>query len=147
MLVSNQSSEDQAIQPRLKQYLSEETLSNLVPDISISYGVIYIEAKKEPYRFVEFIFRKFVHVVAYGLLAVFAYIAWGQLQVKLGLRISLSLLTVFVIAAWDEWNQSNVASRTGAIQDVILDVAGGVFALTLLTLVTRKRLKTEKRKV
>lgn len=136
-LFSGQSSEEQSIQPSLQQVISEERLSSFIPDFTITYGEIYIEAKREPYRLIEFLFRKSVHVIAYGLLALFAYLALRPFISRISWKVTLSLVVVLLVAIGDEWNQSTVATRTGAVQDVVLDLAGGILALFILWVVRK----------
>ncbi|WP_343834645.1 VanZ family protein [Bacillus horti] len=148
MTVSNQSFEQQSIQPRLMDYITEDKLRETLPDVSVSYGVVKIESKEDPFRFVEFIFRKSAHLFAYGLLATFACVAFIPYPNKPRFRwiALISLLSVIIVASIDELNQAQMDSRTGAFQDVVLDFVGGCLALTIIGLIIWKKRSKAKRK-
>ena len=52
---------------------------------------------------------------------------------------TLSLLLVAIYAGLDEYHQTYTQSRTGAVSDSLLDIAGGLLALTFLWLYWRVR--------
>lgn len=87
--------------------------------------------------------RKFAHFAEYAVLAFFAYRAFSFSPQKFLQRFwfPLSLLLVFIIASLDELNQSFLASRTGAFQDVLLDTFGGLTMLCFLFLFSKFRKK------
>lgn len=73
---------------------------------------------------VNFVFRKSVHIVAYGALALSAYrVAWGQGATP---RRSACAAYSWAVphAVLDEFSQSRVATRSGSPWDVLLDIAG-----------------------
>jgi len=53
-------------------------------------------------------------------------------------RKQISLLLVAVYAVLDEYHQAFTQYRTGSVSDSVLDMAGGLLALTLLWLSRRK---------
>ena len=76
--------------------------------------------------------RKAAHPSVYAVLGFLAARAFST-SAKIILQrywFLFSLLLVFLIASTDEFNQSFLASRTGAFSDVMLDTAGGLTALT-----------------
>uniref|UniRef100_A0A7V4G9D4 VanZ-like domain-containing protein n=1 Tax=Desulfobacca acetoxidans TaxID=60893 RepID=A0A7V4G9D4_9BACT len=92
------------------------------------------------------ILRKTAHVVAYGLLFVLYYRAFwhsgGQRRlVSIGAAMGLCLIVALV----DEGRQVSVASRSGRLADVLLDMAGvvGLGLLAALTRLPRPRLPQE----
>jgi VanZ family protein len=79
---------------------------------------------------IHYVIRKAAHVGEYGLLALLALRA---LRPRGGAARALAtagaLLWVGAVAALDESRQAFAATRTGSLQDVALDLAGGVLAL------------------
>ncbi|MBP7416952.1 MAG: VanZ family protein [Pyrinomonadaceae bacterium] len=80
--------------------------------------------------------RKAAHFTEY---AVLAFLAVRALSISATVRLHkwryiLPLLLVTGIAAIDEFHQSFEISRTGSIQDVMLDISGGVVMITMLFL-------------
>lgn len=87
--------------------------------------------------------RKAGHVVGYAML--------GLLLLR-GFRTTFAhrpdwirLLPVFAwlgtafVAAMDEWHQSYIPSRTGTVNDVLLDSAAGLVALALAYVALRRK--------
>lgn len=80
------------------------------------------------------ILRKTGHLVAYGILSALWFRAVRRDDPTpwlLRWAIGAVALTVLV-AATDEWHQSLIASRTGAIQDVFIDSCGAILAQGLI---------------
>ncbi len=99
----------------------------------------------------HFYLRKTGHVVGYGMLALLLLRGWRATLGRAGAfrrpslgevssdrtSFSRTLLSRAVLLAWigtvfvaamDEWHQSFIPSRTGAVHDVVLDsIAGAVF--------------------
>ncbi|GGF98485.1 VanZ family protein [Paenibacillus abyssi] len=144
---SSQPYTEQSIQPWLRDQVTEARLSSLLPDTTLRYHHAVIHAKQEPYRFVEFIFRKSAHLFVYAVLAVLTYTAikpWLRDRPAVLLLVSLSYVLVFSLV--DEWRQSLNPMRTSTIQDVAVDVAGGVIGLLCLTVSSHLlKLKQNKR--
>jgi VanZ family protein len=82
--------------------------------------------------------RKAAHLTEYGLLGLLAFRA-----LRLSLAISnaraalLGLGLVLLVSATDELRQSFIASRTGTIRDVCIDLVGGALGVGLLVLLHR----------
>ena len=78
--------------------------------------------------------RKLGHLTAYGILSLLWFRALrGGRPVPWMLRWAAGAIVLAVlIASADEWQQSFVPSRTGAIADVVLDAGGAFLAQTLL---------------
>jgi VanZ family protein len=78
--------------------------------------------------------RKVGHVSEYAILA---FLLWRALRSGSALRTKLPtlfgavLLGCAVFAASDEFHQSFVKSRTPAVRDVVLDIAGALFGLLI----------------
>jgi VanZ family protein len=134
-VLSSQPRNEQSIIPFLARNVPQEALSSWLPDVYLSYGDVYIEAKSSPYHFVEFMFRKSAHIFSYALLACAFYYALyglpGMLHRPL-LRWIAMLIGVGIVASLDEWNQSRVPMREGQSLDVWLDIAGGTVGAAVL---------------
>jgi VanZ family protein len=85
--------------------------------------------------------RKLAHFTEYGVLGFFAARAfWHSSQTILGkFWFVWALLLVALVAAGDEYNQSFNPLRTGSGYDVLIDVAGGLFAVVVFYLFTLRR--------
>ena len=78
--------------------------------------------------------RKVGHVTAYGVLSLLWFRALrGESRSPWMLRWAAGAVALAaVIASADEWHQSFVASRTGAIGDVFIDAGGAILAQGIL---------------
>lgn len=102
----------------------------LVPDISEASLLI-----------VHSFIRKLAHFVFYFILGLFAARAsaftlrddWQKFW------FPWAFLLILIIAALDETNQGLLISRTGSVYDVLLDVAGGLTAITIWLVITSMR--------
>ena len=68
--------------------------------------------------------RKFAHFTEYAILAFLAFRASRNSRWK--------YIAAFAVASLDEFNQSFEATRTGSINDVMLDIAGGVSMIAVI---------------
>lgn len=83
--------------------------------------------------------RKLAHLTEYAILALFASRAFAG-SAKTFLRkywFLVAFSVVVLIASIDETNQSFLASRTGSVYDVLLDVAGGTAMILILCLIKK----------
>jgi len=85
--------------------------------------------------------RKLAHFTEYAVLAFFASRAfWLSSQTVLRkFWFVWAFLFVVLIAVADESNQSFNTLRTGSIYDVLIDAAGGLFAVAVLYVVRMRR--------
>jgi len=83
--------------------------------------------------------RKTAHFTAYGMLGLLSVRAFRRSShaILKNWRFLFSLLLVALVAAADETNQSFLNSRTGALQDVLLDISGGLTVILLFYLMER----------
>lgn len=86
-------------------------------------------------EFLNFIFRKAVHLMAFGLLAVFFWLALKGHR----FRYMLAWLLASVYGGVDEWHQTFVPERDGVITDVIINSVGAMFALSVVFVFIRKK--------
>ena len=94
----------------------------------------------EQYTLLHFLTRKAAHLTEYAILACLllrAFRAGAVIAWRWHWAI-LSLLLVAVYAVLDEYHQAFTQYRTGSVSDSVLDMAGGLLALTLLWLSRRK---------
>jgi VanZ family protein len=90
--------------------------------------------------------RKAAHLTFYFILGALAARAFSSSFNNLLRRnwLPISFAVVFIVAAVDEWNQSFLASRTGSIRDVLIDVCGGSIALLICFLLTKSKKHSSK---
>jgi VanZ family protein len=92
------------------------------------------------FEFWHFYLRKGGHVFGYGLLSILLFRAWRETlpavnNAKWTFRwVSIAVLGTALVASLDEWHQSFIPSRTGTVQDVVLDTCAGIGAQILVFL-------------
>ncbi len=136
----------------MKAHIEKSQLQQIVPDVTVRYNHSVIHAKEDPYRFVEFLFRKGAHLFMYFMLGLLAHLLLVPWIRTLMLRVPGALLIVAVFASLDEWNQSFTGDRTPTPLDVMVDISGAVIGQVLLLVVIaiyrrlkRPRLRTASR--
>jgi VanZ family protein len=125
---SSQSYTEQSVQPFLTSHVSSVKLSARIPDWTI--------------RYLEFIFRKCAHMFMYGMLAIWCYVALKPHSLNRAVKFGVVLLFAAMVAMTDEWNQTRAVQRTGAIQDVGIDMMGaamGLAAVFLILVIQKKK--------
>lgn len=85
--------------------------------------------------------RKLAHVTEYAILAFWAARAFFNSPSEFLRRFwfVFALLLVALIASIDETNQGYIASRTGSIYDVLLDISGGMAMIIVFYLFVKFR--------
>ncbi|CAG7613109.1 hypothetical protein PAESOLCIP111_01561 [Paenibacillus solanacearum] len=144
---SSQSYDKQTIIPYLNKHLNERELGKLLPNIAVKYGDRIYLFKHEPFRSVEFLFRKAAHLFMYSMLGGLLYLALFPYKIRFRWKISLVLLLLASAAAVDEWNQTLHLHRKGEAIDVGLDFTGGIVGLIVsafILYVISKRKKRER---
>lgn len=88
----------------------------------------------------NFMLRKTAHFMEYFILYILLF---NALKEKLSLRKDLivSLIVTFLYACSDEIHQLFVVGREGRFTDVLIDTLGGTFALILLIIHKKIRVK------
>jgi VanZ family protein len=106
-----------------------QVLSGLAPQVTYAH-----------YTLLHFVLRKTAHLIEYAILACLLLRAFraGAAIVWRWRWAILSLLLVAVHAVLDEYHQAFTQYRTGSVSDSVLDMAGGLLALTLLWWSRRK---------
>jgi VanZ family protein len=131
--------------------------SNLgsVADTSrLLYPILHFVIGLDPIRFVVWhaYIRKIGHFVGYFTLSLLLFRAWKATLAQSSLGAwaiqwsAISFLMTFLVASLDEWHQTYIPSRTGTLEDVLLDSFAGLTAQVLLftLLYSRNRLSREK---
>src|SRR6266436_6226500 len=88
----------------------------------------------ETIQSILFAVRKCAHMAEYAILALLLWRALrsgSALRAKISMLFGAVLLGCAVVAASDEFHQSFVKSRTPAVRDVLLDIAGALFGLLI----------------
>ncbi len=86
--------------------------------------------------------RKYAHMAEYAMLAVPSALFFRELllQRRVPLRaLGCSLVFCFLYACSDEYHQTFVPGRAGAMVDVAVDMAGAAFGLILVLLISLRR--------
>ncbi len=88
----------------------------------------------------EFTLRKGAHMVSFGILACLARggLATGIPPVRSGRQSAVAFTVAMLYAVSDEWHQSFVPTRGARVTDVLIDAAGAVIGLLLVSLVRRR---------
>jgi VanZ family protein len=95
---------------------------------------------EETLNLAHFLVRKAAHFTEYAILALLAARAFrSSSQQTLRRWFTSSLLLVIFYALSDEYHQTFVPSRTGSIYDSLIDMTGGLAALLLLVLWSRRK--------
>jgi len=138
---SSQTYQQQTIIPELKGSLSEDRLSERLPDLTIRYHDAELNARQNPFHFVEFLFRKSAHLFVYGILGALLFLGLRSFRLQGWGKAMLVLGGGALVAIIDELNQAQSLTRKGLPQDVLVDVAGVAFGMlfaALLTVALRK---------
>ncbi|MFC5711458.1 VanZ family protein [Thalassorhabdus alkalitolerans] len=82
----------------------------------------------------NYIIRKLVHLAAFGLLAVFFWLALRGKRYQY--ILAWGLATAY--GAIDEWHQTFVPGRDGVFSDVLINSAGALIALSFVYVIQAK---------
>jgi VanZ family protein len=121
-------------------YLSAHNTSRILyPILRFLFGMDWIR-----FEHWHFYIRKTGHVIGYVTLSFLLFRAWRvTLPVMSSARWTLRWATIAIlgtalVASLDEWHQSFIPSRTGAVSDVVLDTCAGIAAQILVFLWLKK---------
>lgn len=99
---------------------------------------LYPDITGSQLREVHLAVRKAAHLTEYAVLAMLSLRALRLTIDVSRLRIAgLALLIVLAVAGVDEFRQSHLATRTGALTDVVINLIGGSIGVLLVVAVHR----------
>ena len=129
---SGQTADQQSLIPVLEKWLPNKPLESFLSIFQIPYwGILVSVEERGYYAFVEFLIRKGTHFFYFGVIALAIYAALPKFKYRTLAAAFLTMLFAFA----DEFHQSFTSGRTASAQDVMLDTAGAVTALILLTFI------------
>jgi VanZ family protein len=100
---------------------------------------LFPSLNEEQLHFWHIVCRKAAHMTEYGVLGLLSWRAFrGGSSLSGGSAAFAVAAFVLAVALTDEFHQSFVGSRTGALGDVGYDFAGGVIALILVQVFRRE---------
>ncbi len=79
----------------------------------------------------NFLLRKAAHFFLFAMLGFFVFLALFKLSRRSLSSFIIAMIVVIAYAALDEYRQTFIPSRSGLIEDVYLDTAGGLFGTTM----------------
>lgn len=94
----------------------------------------------ERFHYWHFYIRKAGHVVGYAILSILLFRAWRATLPAMSdgkwtpRWANIAILGTALVASLDEWHQSFIPTRTGAVRDVVLDTCAGIAAQVLIFL-------------
>jgi VanZ family protein len=99
-------------------------------------GVIYYfssqpNLKSEFTPLWDFIFRKIAHMAEFFILTYLLFSAYQNHNLSIKKSVTLAILVAVLYAFFDEWHQSFVAGRAGAVNDVLIDTSGSIIFTVL----------------
>ena len=107
---------------------------------TFSLFVDFIHLSEGQAAVVNLLFRKCVHLSAFGLLAILFYNSFERKP------FFLAWLLTTIYAATDEFHQYFLPDRTGSIIDVGIDSIGALIALLLLKLIHLRKHRTHQQR-
>lgn len=118
-------------------FSSSQTSRFLLPLLTWMFGHLNMEH----FWLWHHMLRKIGHVVGYGILSLLLFRAWrgtlpataAEILARWSFRwAAMAWLGSAVIASLDEWHQTFLPSRTGAVSDVILDSTAALAVQVLI---------------
>jgi VanZ family protein len=90
---------------------------------------------------VQFVIRKTAHLSEYAVLSLLIFRALANMirSGRFAGAASITLLISSAFAASDEFHQSFVPSRTSSVRDVVIDITGAIFGMTIYWSFVHKR--------
>lgn len=130
-MFSSQPYQKQNIKPFLSQNINVDWMTSLFSTIQFTYAGKVISVQTLGIEgFLEFIIRKGAHFSVFfilGWLVYRAFISTFQSRQISSFMISLTLIVFY--AASDEFHQMFTENRTPLIEDVFLDITGGIIGI------------------
>ncbi|MER2105737.1 MAG: VanZ family protein [Solibacillus sp.] len=140
ILMSNTTYEQQSITPELRYLLKNEPFKVFLSQFELTFwgSVVSVETWGY-YKFVELLIRKATHFLGYGLIGVILWIFYRKLQWRFPSLLAIG--SIAIIASLDEYRQTFIPDRTGAVEDVVIDICGAITLISIAKLLNyfRKR--------
>lgn len=114
-------------------------------EMSISFTSFLLSADFDFALFINFIIRKFAHLIEYAALAVPVYLFVESFKISEALCCIYSILFTSLYAVSDEIHQYFVEGRSCQIDDIFLDSAGGLIAVIIIHLIFSSLRKKNKK--
>jgi|GEM_PF-3003802 len=99
----------------------------------VTFLTHYLHMSLDDAHQVVHIVRKSIHFSFYGFLGCTARNAAANAGEKMAVVLRYGLLWTLLVASFDEFRQSSQPGRNGSIYDVMLDMAGAIVFLAILT--------------
>ncbi|SES22157.1 VanZ family protein [Salipaludibacillus aurantiacus] len=116
----------------LRSYVSLDHLRRILQWIDFTYAGTAVSLESHGVDgLLEFLLRKTAHFFLFALLGFFLFLSVYRLSGRPFLSFAASLIIVIVYAALDEYRQTFIPSRSGLVEDVILDTVGGIFGTAM----------------
>jgi len=116
----------------LRNQASMEQIRWLLQRIDITYAGSTVNLQSHGVDgLMNFFLRKFAHFFLFALLGFFVFLAMFKLSSKSLASFIVALVIVIAYAALDEYRQTFIPSRSGMVEDVILDTVGGIFGASV----------------
>ncbi|MCI1284179.1 MAG: VanZ family protein [Lacticaseibacillus songhuajiangensis] len=137
----------QTVVPLLHHLLAGEPGKQWLAGINIHYadGEVISLQHSGYFKMIEFFIRKFAHFATYFVLGLGIFLGLRGRVTPNWLRLLLTPLSVGGLAALDEFHQSLTGGRSPMVQDVILDMCGGLCAVLIAFCVETLRKRSRKR--
>jgi len=135
--------------------VESSSLGSAVNTSRFLYPLLHFLIGLNPIRFLVWhvYIRKTGHFVGYFMLSVLLFRAWRATLAQAGTLVwsltwaGISLSMTAFVASLDEWHQSHLTSRTGTLQDILLDSFAALTAQFVIYLLLRNRQPIETRRM
>ncbi|MGP4077076.1 VanZ family protein [Halobacillus sp. K22] len=135
-IFSSQPYEEQNIKPAMNQWIPVEWLRPLADPIHFTYHGEEVSVETQGVDgVIEFLIRKSAHFFMFFLLMVTLWNAIHKTwRLPFGRELLYALCITVLYAAFDEFHQSLTPNRTPYIGDVMIDTAGALTGVVLLSI-------------
>ena len=121
---SRQPSQEQDLRPIISKHQNIIKLVQEMPQLKFHYAGRVVDSHEKTVDFIQFIIRKCAHLFLYGCFGILLVLATGGFRQLTWTRWLLLGLFLAAVAIGDEVNQSFASSRTGCIEDIMVDITG-----------------------
>ncbi|MGD7043282.1 VanZ family protein [Jeotgalibacillus proteolyticus] len=129
---SSQTYEQQSLVPILDRITARELFSDQLSWIEFTYAKSVVSIEAIGYAgFIEFFIRKGAHVGFFFMIGLFLSSFLHYVYTKLLVSSTATFVFLLFFASLDEYRQHLTGGRTPLIQDVLLDMSGGMLAIAV----------------